>query len=95
MSTEFYTIPGIEYSVFLAATSVDVSLPRRNVYIMPHMVLGFEGSRIMCFEQEDGTAWFERFGGNDPYPVFMNILDQFSVKIFDQYGLEWPLESGG
>jgi hypothetical protein len=95
MSTEFYTVPEIEYAVFVAATRLEIAYPLRRYYQTQSMVLYAPGGFIHVFEGDSGEARFERFGPNNPEPVFTNILEQFPVKLFDEYGLPWPLESGG
>lgn len=95
MSTEFYTEPPIEYAVFLAACPVTVEDPFEPKYILPHKRMRLGTVCIWVCENERGEATFERFGRNNPTEIFTNIIRHFGVRIFDEYTLEWPKESGG
>lgn len=96
MSTVFYTEPQIEYAVFLAACQIETNPDALKPFPVSEC-LGRPGcgGYIWVSEGPEGEAVFERFGANSPEYVFTNILNKFPIAIFDEFGLEWPLESGG
>ncbi len=90
MSTEYYTEPGIEYEQFLAAESVEVRDSPKTVYLLPHKLVWCGGSFVFARKGDDGNVRFERCGRNDISNVFPHIIEEFQVKIFDEFGLEYP-----
>lgn len=89
MSTEYYTEPKIEYEKIINSTSVEVKDPPRKIYIVESKTLYKNGSHIHV-RNDNGFARFERFGDGNIHNVFPSLIEEFKVKFFDEYGMEYP-----
>ena len=90
MSTQYITIPPIKFEDFLQGKSFKVQYPPKPVYLTEHRVITNNGSYLYVFKDENGNAKIERYGRNDINNVFPSIIEEFGVKVFDEYGLEFP-----
>jgi hypothetical protein len=95
MSTAFTTEPKILWTDFLARTSLQLCEAPRLVYTTPHRLLrSAQHERTLFAYEDDGFVSFERFGMGNPEILYVVMAD-FGVRIFDEYGIPWPEESGG
>ena len=90
MSTEYYTEPKIPYEKFLRTKSIEIKNPPIQIYVMPHMLCQVDRTYIYVFKDESGDARFERFGSNDIKKFFPLVIKEFHVRVFDEYGIEYP-----
>lgn len=91
MSTEFITIPSIPYDDFLKSEKLIFILPNKQMYVNRHTLISspkYEGT-LWAYENEKGNVEFERFGKQNEN-ILQEVIDEFHVKIFDEYGIKWP-----
>jgi len=89
MSTEYYFEPEMKYEDFIKSKSVDILEPPRVVYQVEHRLVHKNGNYCYAFNL-DGDVRLERFGGNSIWMIFPDIIEEHGVRIFDEFGLEYP-----
>lgn len=89
MSTQYVLEPPIKYEEFLLGKSFEVHAPPRKVYIVDHKVIKRNKTYLYVYNI-DGNVRLEAFGANNIHNIAPAIMEEFNVKIFDEYGLEFP-----
>ena len=101
MSTQYTFEPPIKYEDFLKGKCFVVQDPPRKYYLKvpiaesatpeynEHMVIRRDKTYLHVFN-DNGNAHLERFGANNIENIIPYIIEEFNVKVFDEFGLEFP-----
>lgn len=90
MSTRYTTIPPIKYEDFLLGKSFNIQKLPICAYTIEHILIEKNDTYLYVYKnEENGNIRFERCGTNSVSNIFPSIIEEFNVKIFDEYGIEF------